>query len=389
MTTFVQQSIQNQTKMKPSIPTISLKPAYSIQLFFLYICFFSPQFVNAQTLSPSVLPSAGGYFSAANGSLSWTLGETVTPTLQAGSNILTQGFQQPEVQVRTGTITGPFCPGGSVIVPFLSSGIISASNVYTAQLSNASGNFGSAVSIGTFTGNASSGSINAIIPLGTPNGAGYRIRVVSSLPAFTGPDNGTNLSIVNTCSITLNLTLFLQGYYTGSSTMAPTLFNESVILSTSVTDTIIVELHQSVAPYLLVSSSKVLLNTDGTASCSWPVAAGNYYVAVKHRNTVQTWSASPISISSVPSSYNFSNAVTKAYGSNMAIVSTGVWAFYSGDINQEENIDLLDAAILETDISDFAFGYFASDINGDGNVDLLDSPLLEENINAFVFSVHP
>lgn len=382
------QSIQNQTKMNSIIQSIRrmIRPATCVILFFFTSILPLQSF--AQTLSPSVLPAAGAYFSAANGSLSWTLGETVTPTLQSGSNILTQGFQQPEVQVRTGTITGPFCPGGNVVVPFLSSGIISASNIFTAQLSNASGSFSSPVTIGTLTSNATSGNINAIIPPGTPNGAGYRIRVVSSIPTFAGPDNGANISIVNTCSITLNLTLFIEGYYNGSG-MAPALFNEGVAASTSVTDSITVELHNAAAPYALVAISKVLLNTDGTASCNWSAAAGNYYIAVKHRNTVQTWSASPIAISGVPSSYNFSNAINKAYGSNMVSVNPGVWAFFSGDINQEENVDLLDAAILETDINDFAFGYFASDLNGDGNVDLLDSPVLEENINAFVFSVHP
>jgi hypothetical protein len=58
-------------------------------------------------------------------------------------------------------------------------------------------------------------------------------------------------------------------------------------------------------------------------------------------------------------------------------------------VSQDENIDLLDAFLIETDINNFEFGYFASDINGDGNVDLLDSPVVEDNINSFIFSAHP
>jgi len=111
-------------------------------------------------------------------------------------------------------------------------------------------------------------------------------------------------------------------------------------------------------------------------------------MAIKHRNHIKTWSANPITIGEY-TDYNFSNAATKAYGANQKEVSTGTWAFYSGDINQDENIDLLDLGILEADINNFIFGYYPTDINGDGNVDLLDSPNIESNINNFIFSSHP
>ncbi|MFN8286744.1 MAG: T9SS type A sorting domain-containing protein [Chitinophagales bacterium] len=52
--------------------------------------------VSAQTLSPSVIASTGGFSSNSNGSLSYTVGEmTMVQTFSAGNNILTQGFQQP------------------------------------------------------------------------------------------------------------------------------------------------------------------------------------------------------------------------------------------------------------------------------------------------------
>ena len=55
--------------------------------------------VNSQSLSPHVLATAGGYFAAGGSSLSWTMGETFNTTLQNGSVILTQGQQQPYVQL--------------------------------------------------------------------------------------------------------------------------------------------------------------------------------------------------------------------------------------------------------------------------------------------------
>jgi len=89
------------------------------------------------------------------------------------------------------------------------------------------------------------------------------------------------------------------------------------------------------------------------------------------------------------SNYDFTTAANKAYGDNQISVGNGQYAFYNGDVNQDENIDLIDASMLETDINAFQFGYYSTDINGDGNVDLLDAPIVENNINGFIFSNHP
>ncbi|MCW3127647.1 MAG: hypothetical protein JWO03_3305 [Bacteroidetes bacterium] len=51
--------------------------------------------VHAQSASPQVIASGGAYISSASGSISYTVGEAVTPTLAGGGHILTQGFQQP------------------------------------------------------------------------------------------------------------------------------------------------------------------------------------------------------------------------------------------------------------------------------------------------------
>lgn len=53
--------------------------------------------INAQTLSPVALSSGGGFYSAGGNSLSFTVAEmTMVQTFIQPSNILTQGFQQPE-----------------------------------------------------------------------------------------------------------------------------------------------------------------------------------------------------------------------------------------------------------------------------------------------------
>ncbi|MCX6231841.1 MAG: T9SS type A sorting domain-containing protein [Bacteroidetes bacterium] len=88
------------------------------------------------------------------------------------------------------------CTGASVSVPFTLTGTTTVynNNVWTAQLSDATGSFASPVSIGTLS-SLTGGAIAATIPAGTLPGTGYRIRVVGSQPATIGTDNGANITI--------------------------------------------------------------------------------------------------------------------------------------------------------------------------------------------------
>lgn len=97
--------------------------------------------------------------------------------------------------ISTGAIVGsPFCPGASVSVPFTISGTFNAGNTFTAQLSDASGGFGSPQNIGSVV-QTTAGTISAIIPANTPVGSGYRIRVVGNNPLILGTNNGSNLTV--------------------------------------------------------------------------------------------------------------------------------------------------------------------------------------------------
>ncbi len=101
----------------------------------------------------------------------------------------------PAFSISTGPLSlSPLCAGASIAVPFTSNGTFICSNTFTAQLSDASGSFASPVNIGSLVSNTS-GTISATIPSNTPNGTGYRIRVVSTNPVVTGSDNGSNLNI--------------------------------------------------------------------------------------------------------------------------------------------------------------------------------------------------
>ncbi len=228
------------------------------------------------------------------------------------------------------------------------------------------------------------GASQTVNPISTTT---YTVKVTDGtacLASFTAP-----VITVIPCTVNLNLTAFIQGYYTGASTMQPVLFNEGMSTNQTICDSVKIELRNATSPYGLVATSNTILNRNGTATPTFNILPGPYYIVVKHRTGLETWSANPVLFSSNPTTYNFSTAANKAFGNNMKQMSTNVWAIYSGEINKDENIDLLDYQLMETAIFNFTFGYFATDINGDGNVDLLDTPGVEENINNFIFSNHP
>lgn len=74
--------------------TINMKQ--KLILFALFITGSTGLF--AQTIERQVIGSTGGYSAQSNVSASFTVGETVTKTATAGTIILTQGFQQTDVQ---------------------------------------------------------------------------------------------------------------------------------------------------------------------------------------------------------------------------------------------------------------------------------------------------
>lgn len=98
--------------------------------------------------------------------------------------------------ISTGVLAGSsFCPEVAVEVPFTSVGTFNGGNIYTAELSDETGDFASPTAIGTLASAANSGSISAVLAESAGAGTAYRVRVVSSDPVVTGTDNGSNFEI--------------------------------------------------------------------------------------------------------------------------------------------------------------------------------------------------
>jgi hypothetical protein len=85
--------------------------------------------------------------------------------------------------ITVGTVSSSsVCAGDNISVSYTRTGTFNPGNIFTAQLSDAAGSFTAPVNIGTII-STNSGTIAATIPLSTPLGTNYRIRIVSSDPA--------------------------------------------------------------------------------------------------------------------------------------------------------------------------------------------------------------
>ncbi len=215
-----------------------------------------------------------------------------------------------------------------------------------------------------------------ISTIGTPTGM-KDITVINPDGQFL---TGNNLINVTTPP-NLNFTGFIEGFYNSAS-------------GNMVRDTVRIYLRNNFIPYSPVDSAVVYLSTAGTASMTFPGAVNgvNYYIQVKHRNSIETWSSSPgQSFVSSALNYNFSTAANKAYGNNMPQVDNSPvrFAFYSGDVNQSGAIDAIDLGIADNDAFNFVTGYVDSDVNGNSVIDALDLGIIDDNATNFVIRITP
>lgn len=155
-------------------------------------------------------------------------------------------------------------------------------------------------------------------------------------------------------------------------------------------DDLVIELRNALTPSTVeFQELNAILYTNGYTGIQFPnLAAGSYYVVVKHRNAIQTWSANPVQVADILF-YDFTTAASQAYGSNQIEVEPGVFAFYSGDINQDESVDNSDSDLLFDDINNSNYGYLATDLNGDGSVDNSELDFFIPNSINSIYSMHP
>lgn len=177
-------------------------------------------------------------------------------------------------------------------------------------------------------------------------------------------------------TVTINPVIGIEGFWNGA---------------VQVSDTITIELRSAVSPNPMVASKKSVI-TPGIGYGSFEftsVSSGSYYVVVKHRNSIETWSSVPVAMSPGGNyNYNFTTAASQAYGNNL-VLKLGRFCNYSGDVDQDGSIDGSDYSLVDNAALIFASGYLAEDITGDDAVDASDAAIIDNNSYNFISVIRP
>ena len=145
-------------------------------------------------------------------------------------------------------------------------------------------------------------------------------------------------------------------------------------------DTVTIELRSALSPYSLVDEAKIVLDNNGQATPKFYNADNGvpYYLVVKHRNAVETWSAVTQTFSAGNLSYDFTTGSNKAYGNNLKLIGTK-WCIYTGDVNQDGFVETADLNLVFNDNVSGASGYIPSDLNGDLFTEIEDLNIVFRN----------
>lgn len=156
-----------------------------------------------------------------------------------------------------------------------------------------------------------------------------------------------------------------------------------------VADTVTCNLRNASSPYNIVQSGKINLNTNGEGTMSLvSTSGGSYFLEIRHRNALETWSSNPVWMKSGVSSYDFTVSASAAFGNN-EVLKGGRYCAYSGDVNQDGVIDGADGSIADNDAANFISGYVNSDVNGDDIVDGSDLSIIDNNAANFISVARP
>ncbi len=184
-----------------------------------------------------------------------------------------------------------------------------------------------------------------------------------------------SIIVVNNSIKPFNITVIPEGYY------------NPVTNRLNTRDTIRAYLSDVIEPDVIIDSGKFVidsLNFKGYVIFN-NAESGNYYIHLKHRNAMETWSkAGGINyIKGTTFNYNFTLSASQAYGSNQ-VLKGNKYCLYSGDITDFEIIDLNDLVLVYNDMRNYVTGYVKTDLTGDRYVDLTDLLIVYQNSSNFI-----
>jgi len=197
--------------------------------------------------------------------------------------------------------------------------------------------------------------------------------------AYIGIIN-TDISTPSTHTISLS-GFFLNIHYTVTARVG--IEGLMKINQHCVRDSVWIVIRNSNSPYQTVDSAFVALDSlTLTTSIITDVSPGNYYIVIKHKNSLETWSkAGGEPLGTGDYLYDFTSAASQAYGNNL-ILKNGSYCIFSGNINADFIIDAEDLLAVDNAVFNFAPGNNISNLNGDGIVDVEDLAICDNNARA-------
>ncbi|MEO5673527.1 MAG: integrin alpha, partial [Chitinophagales bacterium] len=178
----------------------------------------------------------------------------------------------------------------------------------------------------------------------------------------------------------LTLRTYIQGFYNNYSNLMAQ-------------DTFKVFLMETFSPFSTVDSAVAIINPSGIAVLNFSNAENgvDYFIKLKHRNSIETWSSRGKRFENGLMNYDFASDSRQAFGHNMPQVdeSPVAFAIYVGDVNQDGFINLIDILAVSNNSSEFINGYVITDLNGDNLTNLHDIIAVYNNSNTFVAGIHP
>ena len=152
----------------------------------------------------------------------------------------------------------------------------------------------------------------------------------------------------------------------------------------AIVDWVVVELRNSANSATIVATKSALLQrdrdvvaTDGVSPVTFTQSAGNFYVAVRHRNHFGTMTATAIALTNAPVTVDFTLLTTAVYGANARKDVGGTQVLWAGDVVWDHTIlytgtnndrDPILVRIGGTVPTNTVSGYFSEDVNLSGVV---------------------
>ncbi len=184
-------------------------------------------------------------------------------------------------------------------------------------------------------------------------------------------------------SLALNINLVIEGFYNIASDKL------------NIKDTVTAYLRNTSTPFSIIDSARAVVDSVSmTGNFNfYNTYTGNYYISLKHRNALETWSKSggELLVNGTAQNYNMTDMSSKAYGNNIVQVDNSPvkFALYSGDVNYDSFIDLTDVIYIFNEANTFVTGYKISDLTGNNITDLADILVAYNNAGNFVSVMRP